>query len=190
MAFFTFAIGTTDVPLSVFLADGYGPLLGEMPTVTLRQASTGLFLDFADDTFKLSGHILRDAPLQDLGNGTYQRIWDSSVAIIEDQHLIAEYTNTGVNAHVSNDIIFFVTPDACELQYCVKDEVTDEPIPGVDVWVTTDPQGNTVIAGTSITDKDGCVVFFLDPDCTYFFFRQKAGYNFDNPDVQTIGPVS
>ncbi len=190
MAFFTFQLGETEVPLEVFLSDGYGPLIGESPTVTLRQATTGLFLDFADNTFKASGHIVLNAPLTDLSNGTYQRIFDSSTAVIEDQHLVAEYTNTGANAAVSNDILFFVTPDACELLYCVKDEVTEAPIQGVDVWVATDPQGDNVVAGSTRTDKDGCVTFFLDPDCTFFIFRQKAGFNFDNPDVQTLGPIS
>lgn len=190
MAFFTFELGETEVLLEFLLVDAYGPLIGESPTVSLRQATTGFFLDFTDNTFKASGHTLLEAPLTDLSNGTYRRVWDSSTAIIEDQHVVAEYTNTGSNAQVCNDILFFLTPDAVELLYVVKDEVTEDPIEGVDIWVATDTLGNNVVAGASRTDEDGSVTFFLDPDTTYFVFRQKAGFNFDNPDVQTIGAAS
>ena len=58
------------------------------------------------------------------------------------------------------------------------------PIDGVEVWVTTDEEGTNVIAwGT--TDASGEVVFHLDVG-TYYFWSRKSGYNFTNPDLETV----
>lgn len=52
---------------------------------------------------------------------------------------------------------------------------------GVDVWVTSDEAGATVVAGTLQSDALGQVVFWLDPG-TYWVWQQKSGFNFTNPD--------
>jgi hypothetical protein len=56
---------------------------------------------------------------------------------------------------------------------------------GVDVWVTSDEAGTTVVAGTLQTDTNGEVVFLLDPG-TYYVWQQKTGYNFECPDELTV----
>jgi hypothetical protein len=66
-------------------------------------------------------------------------------------------------------------------------DVTDgsDPIPGVGVWVSTDLAGSNVIAGTLTTDANGRVTFFLDAG-TYYFWSQKSGFNFTNPDTEVV----
>jgi hypothetical protein len=55
------------------------------------------------------------------------------------------------------------------------------PLQGVDVWVTSDEAGVTVVAGTLVTDVNGQVTFYLDAG-TYYVWQQKTGYNFTCPD--------
>jgi len=65
--------------------------------------------------------------------------------------------------------------------------VTDgdgNPIDGVDVWVTTDAIGNNIVA-SSITNIQGEVYFYLNPGI-YYIWCQKAGYNFTNPDIESV----
>ena len=74
---------------------------------------------------------------------------------------------------------------AITFTYTVKeDDGSGDAIPDVQVWVTSDEAGNTIIA-SGTTDASGEVVFYLDAD-TYYIWRQKSGINFDNPDLETI----
>lgn len=57
-------------------------------------------------------------------------------------------------------------------------------ISGADVWATSDAAGNTVVA-SGTTDGAGQVTFYLDAG-TYYIWRQKAGWNFTNPDTETV----
>lgn len=69
--------------------------------------------------------------------------------------------------------------------YTVTNSVDSQPIPGVDVWVTTDEAGTNVVArGT--TDAGGEVTFYLDAGTAYFW-RQLAGWTFTNPDTEVVG---
>jgi len=58
------------------------------------------------------------------------------------------------------------------------------PIADVAVWVTTDSGGSNVVA-SGTTNVSGAVVFYLSAG-TYYFWRQKSGYNFTNPDTETV----
>jgi len=57
-------------------------------------------------------------------------------------------------------------------------------IADADVWVTSDEAGNTLVASGE-TDENGQVVFYLDAG-DYYVWAQKAGYNFSNPDKETV----
>jgi len=73
---------------------------------------------------------------------------------------------------------------ATTITYTVTDSVTNDPLAQVEVRVTTDASGNNVVA-SGTTNTSGQVVFYLD-DGTYYFWRERAGYNFTNPDSETV----
>lgn len=64
------------------------------------------------------------------------------------------------------------------------------PIEGADVWVTTDLAGANVI-WVGITDSFGVardadnILPFLDAG-TYYFWTQKVGFTFSNPDTEVV----
>lgn len=80
--------------------------------------------------------------------------------------------------------------EAIEFTYTVTDVDTGNPIDGVMVQFSVTANGNKV-AKEGITDSFGVVrdVFGrlprLDPG-TYFVFRHKAGYVFDDPDTEVV----
>jgi len=68
--------------------------------------------------------------------------------------------------------------------YTLTDADTGAPIDGAEIWVTTDSAGANVIA-SGTTDDAGQVTFYLDAGVKYIW-RKKAGYNFTNPDQETV----
>lgn len=68
--------------------------------------------------------------------------------------------------------------------YTVTDSSSGLPIADVNVWVTTDAAGSNIVASGD-TNASGQVTFYLDSGTTYYIWRQKAGYNFTNPDSET-----
>ena len=60
-----------------------------------------------------------------------------------------------------------------------------QPIDGVEVWVTSDIAGTTVVAGTLTTNAAGVVTFMLDAG-TYYLWRQLSRYNFTNPTTIVV----
>jgi hypothetical protein len=68
--------------------------------------------------------------------------------------------------------------------YTLTDSTTGLPIAGALIWVTTDLAGlNPVAQGYS--NALGQVQFMLAPGNAYFW-RQKAGYTFVNPDLEVV----
>jgi len=55
----------------------------------------------------------------------------------------------------------------------------------VNVWISTDEAGTNVIAGTLVTNSSGEVTFMIDAGA-YYVWREKAGYNFTNPQTWTV----
>lgn len=60
-----------------------------------------------------------------------------------------------------------------------------DPIAGVDVWISTDSAGSNIVAGVLVTNAFGVAVFQLDAG-TYYVWKQKAGYNFTNPESMVV----
>lgn len=57
-------------------------------------------------------------------------------------------------------------------------------IPDADIWVTSGAAGSTVLA-SGRTDQNGAITFMLDAG-TVYVWRQKSGWNFTNPDTETV----
>lgn len=68
--------------------------------------------------------------------------------------------------------------------YTLTDADTGAPIDGAEVWVSTDSAGANVIA-SGTTDSSGVVTFMLDAG-TVYVWRKRSGYNFTNPDQETV----
>lgn len=61
--------------------------------------------------------------------------------------------------------------------YTLTEDDGTTPIADARVWVTTDEQGASVVAGPLYTDASGEVTFNLDAG-TYYIHCKKSGYNF------------
>jgi len=71
-----------------------------------------------------------------------------------------------------------------EFVYTLTSSVDDAAIVDADVWATSDEDGNVILASGS-TDSNGQVTFYLDAG-TVYIWRQKNGWNFTNPDTETV----
>lgn len=74
--------------------------------------------------------------------------------------------------------------------YTVTDSTTLNPLADVNVWVTTDNagaivvwQGKTNAFGIAVDDSNEKP--YLAPG-TYYFWRQKVGYEFTDPDTEIV----
>jgi len=68
--------------------------------------------------------------------------------------------------------------------YTLTSSVDGTPIDEADVWVTSDIAGANILA-SGRTDLAGQVTFYLDVG-TQYFWRQKDGWTFDNPDTEVV----
>lgn len=73
---------------------------------------------------------------------------------------------------------------AIEWTYTLTSSVGGAAIPDAEVWVTSDAGGVTVLA-SGRTNASGEVTFWLDAG-TVYVWRQKAGWNFTNPDTEVV----
>jgi hypothetical protein len=100
---------------------GSGGVPGLTPTVAVRLSpTTNSYLDWATNTFKTSGWIVKNQPMTDLGTGIYQQILNVFALGFTPLSplpvkLIAEYTSTGTGTSgIDFDTIFVseLRPDA------------------------------------------------------------------------------
>jgi len=73
---------------------------------------------------------------------------------------------------------------ATTFTYTLTSSVDGTPIADADVWATSDQAGSNVLA-SGTTDSNGQVTFYLDAG-TVYIWRQKSGWNFTNPDTETV----
>jgi len=66
--------------------------------------------------------------------------------------------------------------------YTLTDSSTGLPIAGAAVWATTDAAGVNIVAYDT-TNESGQVTFYISSG-TYYIWRQKVGYTFNDPDVE------
>jgi hypothetical protein len=69
--------------------------------------------------------------------------------------------------------------------YVVTSSITGLPLANVDVWVTSDIDGNNIIASGK-TNLNGFVTFYLDLGMTIYVWCNKSGFNFTNPDTEVV----
>lgn len=151
----------TALPLSLNLQrEGVGGIPGQHPTVRVRKGSTvDSYLDFADNTFKLGGWSLKDAPLTEVGDGHYQRVLNLSVLpVVYNDVLVAEYdVNDGLDVVGSAADLLIVTEYGADLAV-VRKSVTNrlETFPGnPGTLILFDDDGTTVLGRWELRDSAG-----------------------------------
>ncbi len=155
-----------------------------------------------------------NAPLSgDAANITAKIKIDSAAAIavndtnpteIEDGYYQFELTQAETNGDellllpesvTTNIQIIAIPPAICPIipaygagavtwTYTLTDVDTGDPIDGAEIWMSTDSAGSNIIA-SGTTNDSGIVIFYLDSG-TVYVWRSKAGWNFDNPDQETV----
>lgn len=201
-----FGVGAKSVPVELVVNDRFGGVPGEPAKLQIRRVPDGWYLDFADQKFKNSGHVTPIMSIAEAGGGRYRYIWDSSVAITSPTVVTVHFDNVdGTAPGIDDDHITFSnsaailerlskTPSAsvgdgpgnCVFQYLLTKENSAAPISGVTVYVTSDLGGSTIIAGPKLTDTYGKVIFYLNKNTQYYFWRSKGGFTFVNPDLQSF----
>jgi hypothetical protein len=73
---------------------------------------------------------------------------------------------------------------AITVTYTLTSSVDSSPIPDAQVWVTSDQAGSNLLA-SGTTNANGVVTFYLDAG-TVYIWSQKSGWDFTNPDTETV----
>lgn len=167
----------TDIHLDHLLAADYDP--ASKPGV-----ATALFNEIMEDDAGVS-RFTENALEQGPGGGS-----GGDATAANQATIIAHLTDvkgTGFVADTDSLVDLVHTSagaGAITYTYTLTDADSGDPIAQADVWVTTDEAGTNVIASDTTNDS-GEVVFYLDAG-TYYFWRNKSGVNFTNPDTEVV----
>jgi hypothetical protein len=113
------------------------------------------------------------------------QVWDSLFGADKLDVAVVEQADIDFGALQKASLVAAMSgPGATAWSYTVTDSVTLVPIDGAEVWVSTDSAGANIVA-SGVTDIFGVVNFMLDAG-TVYVWRKKAGYNFVNPDQETV----
>lgn len=101
----------------------------------------------------------------------------------------AAYTTDGtfgayLDAHVSGRLPYSDGTGPIAFTYTLTSQIDNSPIVGVTVAVTSDIAGADIVAEAT-TNADGRCLFNLAAG-TYYFWRDKPGWSFVDPDAQTV----
>lgn len=130
-------------------------------------------------------------PTEEVGGGLYTRTYIGENWNLYDYLGWAQYTGA---LALDSDFSLQGCPacqDPCclgagaeEVIYELTSDVDGTPIPDANIWVTTDVAGTNVIA-SGLTNALGTITFWLDVG-TYYVWRFKTGWTFDNPDIEQV----
>ncbi len=159
--------------LKDFADAGYDPATNKVQGVVLVDTATDVTNLHADAALEATSQsILTTIPAQldSMSGAAFDTSTDSLEAIRNrgDAAWITGGTGSGAITYV----------------YTLTDSATSQPIAQAKVYVSTSSSGTPVVA-SGFTDNLGQVTFYLDAG-TYYFFRQKAGWDFTNPDTEVV----
>ncbi len=117
------------------------------------------------------------------GGGSAEDIADAVWDEPQSEHTTAGTFGYYLDAQISG-VGGAVGSGSKQTTHTITDE-NDNPIEGAAVWISTDEEGNNIVAGTLYTNTNGQVQFMLD-DGDYYRWVQKGGYTFDNPTQFTV----
>jgi hypothetical protein len=124
-------------------------------------------------------HGAHEYPMTFPYTGEYQLMFTHDDGfMVNDSYVITVYPEQRI---IEADVASTLRgPGADEGTVTVLDNL-NHPVADADVWVSTDEDGELVIAGTLQSNSEGKVTFWLDEGLTYYIWGQKDGRNFDNP---------
>ena len=140
--------------------------------------------------------IMADTDLLDDAIGGLANIHTDVAAVkAETAELKAAVITNATGVDIAADIIAIKTETASilvwagsggaiEWTYTLTNSVGGAAIADADIWVTSDIGGTSVIASGK-TNQSGVVTFYLDAG-TVYVWRQKSGFDFTNPDQETV----
>lgn len=151
---------------------------------------TGLGNTFALEISKNGGAFAPSAGTKsEISNG-----WYKYVATAGEADTIGAVSIRVNHASILQQNLEYVveqrTAGAVSYTYTVKNTVDSNPIPGVEVWITTDVAGNNVVWNGytdtfGVARDEGGSLPLLDPG-TYQFWCKKPGFDFPNPDAEVV----
>src|SRR5690554_5239430 len=152
------------------------------------QEVTGLGTGWTVQISKAGGAFANGAGTKaEIGSG-----WYSYLATASEADTVGPVAVKITHAGIVQQNLEYVVEDrvisAVEFTYTVTSSVGGTPIDGVQVWITTDNLGGNVV-WSGFTDMLGVArdeygnLPRLDPG-TYYFWRNRAGYVFDDPDQE------
>lgn len=151
---------------------------------------TGLGSGFTLQLSKAGGAFAASAGTKaEIGNGWY-RYTTTADECNTPGPLAIKVTDLGV---VQQNLLYMVqtfAAGAISFTYTLTRSDNGQPIEGAEVWISTDSVGNNVV-WVGVTDALGVArdasgtLPYLDAG-TYYFWRQKGGFTFTNPDTETV----
>jgi len=106
-------------------------------------------------------------------------IWDRATSLLTTAGSIGKRLVDNVDAPIST-----ISLGSGSVAWVVMVTDGSNPLDGVNVWATTDEAGSNVVA-RGYTNASGQVTLMLDPG-PYYFWKQLAGFNFTNPQQDTV----
>lgn len=102
-----------------------------------------------------------------------------------------QVTSSRIDIQRQNLAYFVRVPGGdVEFTYTVTNSQTGLPIEGVEIWIATDANGNNVTwRGTTDTfgvARDSYNELPLLDAGTYYIWRRRSGFSFDNPDTELV----
>jgi hypothetical protein len=98
--------------------------------------------------------------------------------------MFATNPQEGENSDAKTSTLDIKGPGGVRYPVVVSD-TSNNPIQGAQVWLTSDPAGDNLVAGTLITDSTGTAIFEV-PAGTYFLWRLHSKYTIPNPKTVTV----
>lgn len=126
----------------------------------------------------------------EIGNGWYTYLATASEADTIGPIAIRV---TGAGA-VQQNLAYVVqqyNPQAIAFTYTVTNSQSGLPVSGVEIWITTDSAGLNIVLSGLTTDASGVardsagLLPYLDPG-SYYFWRQRANYEFGAGDLEVV----
>jgi hypothetical protein len=148
---------------------------GDM-TLILEALDGGPTADPAGYDFESSGAYEYEATIpepvdpEDRLTGLYRATCEAGVFYV---NILADSDSLRMSSFFTEPEISLSGPGADFVTISIKDNGVG--VAYANVWITSDANGSTVIAGTSATNSSGTVRFLLNDGTTYYLWAQKDG---------------